>query len=83
MGKLVIPDVPDETIRALEHQAEISGRSLAEEVRRILEAFRSPGAHKHQVYTVEQRAALTKRFHSETPAVQRSLTAEERREGLL
>ena len=75
MGELFIPDVPDETIRAIENKALANGRSLEQEVRFILE--------QNRPFTTAERVALTKRFHAETPELQPTLTTEERHEGLM
>jgi hypothetical protein len=74
MGQLVI-NLPDDTIKALEQKASINGRSLQEEVLDILEHNRP--------FTIDERVALTKRFHAETPDIQPALSADERREGLM
>jgi plasmid stability protein len=81
MGKLIIPDLSDETIEALKAEASIHGRTVEQEARRILE--QSQVRAQPRIYTTEERVALTKRFLAEYPDVQPTLSAEERREGLM
>ncbi|PPQ44048.1 hypothetical protein D4Q71_10085 [Rhodopseudomonas palustris] len=75
MAEVVIPDVAEETIAIYRERARLHGRSLEEELRDLLES--------HRPFSRAERAALSRRFLSEYPDVQPSLTAEERREGLM
>jgi plasmid stability protein len=82
MGELIIPDVPDETIRALQAKASAHGRTLVQEVRQILEQSRAV-SREERPYSTEERVAIAKQFLAEYPDVQPAHSAEERREGLM
>ena len=82
MGKLVIPDVSDETIAIYQSRARLNNRSLEDEVRELLERDRQTPLWR-KPFTTEERVALTRRFLSEYPDVQPQLSAEERQEGLM
>jgi plasmid stability protein len=75
MGQLLIRNVPDDTIDSYKQRAELNGRSLEQELRDLLE--------KNKTFTTEERVALSRRFHSQNPAIQPALTLDEIREGLM
>jgi antitoxin FitA len=75
MGQVLIRNVPDDTIDSYKQRAELNGRSLEQELRDLLE--------RNKTFTAEERVALSRRFHSQNPQIQPSLTSDEIREGLM
>ena len=74
MGKLVIPDVSDETIAVYESRARRNNRSLVEEVRELLERHRTP--------TPQERVAVARSFLDKFTEPLPPMSLDEIREGL-
>jgi plasmid stability protein len=74
MGRLLIRNVPDETIATFRQKAELNGRSLEQELRELLE--------RNRLFTPPERVALSRSFRARHEGIQPSLTLGEIRKGL-
>jgi hypothetical protein len=74
MAHIRIRNVPDDTVESYRQKAKLKGRSLEQELRGLLE--------RNKPFTPAERLALSRRYRTRYPDIQRSLTLWQMREGL-